>query len=163
VDEVTNMAVLLTDADIERLVAEVKPLEADYTRRLKLRTRHGHRESDLQVTGTAGSFFRVKVRQAIANPLDFSVILTYCLPNSNRLFRLRRYNGRSHEHRNKLEGNRFYDFHVHLATERYQADGSEEDKYAEVTDRYSTVDSATACLLQDCGFVMPGGTQRQLL
>ena len=46
------------------------------------------------------------------NPLDFSVILAWLPPQSSTTFRLCRYNGKSHEHTNALEGNRFYDFHV---------------------------------------------------
>ena len=52
------------------------------------------------------------------------------------LFRLRRYNGRSHQHTNKIEEITFYDFHIHTATERYQDAGYAEEHFAEVTDRY---------------------------
>lgn len=157
------MPVLLTDEDIQRLVNERKPLGTDYRRRLKLKPRRGHKETELEVTGADGSEFRIRIRQSDGNPLDFSVILGYSLPNSNRLFRLRRYNGKSHEHRNKLERDQFYDFHIHFATERYQAEGAEEDKYAEVTDRYSNADSALDCMMQDCGFVLPDNPQLTLL
>jgi len=56
------MPVLLTDADIARLVAEPKHLDAGCERRLNLRQRHGHKEADLTVPGAAGSEFRVKIR-----------------------------------------------------------------------------------------------------
>mgnify|MGYP000892653781 FL=1 len=157
------MSVVLTDEEIQRLLGESKPLGADYRRRLKLKARRGHKESELEVTGADGSEFRVRMRQSESNPLDFSVILGYCLPNSNRLFRLRRYNGKSHEHCNRLEGERFYDFHIHEATERYQAEGAEEEKFARITDRYTTVEGALECLMGDCGFVRPEDDQQSLL
>lgn len=79
-----------------------------------------------------GSSFVIKVRVSIENPMDFSVILGYSPVRSTRLFLLRRYNGRSHEHKNRLENEElFYDFHIHQATEKYQREGSKEEYYAE--------------------------------
>ena len=83
------------------------------------------------------SFNTLMFRQSTFNPLDFSVILGYIIPNTNQVFRLRRYNGKSHEHTNWLEQEKFYDFHIHTATERYQIAGWNEDGYATPTDRYS--------------------------
>lgn len=83
-------------------------------------------------------------------------MLTMSHNDSNALFRLRRYNGKSHEHTHRIEGLTLYDFHIHLATKRYQARGLREDSYAEPTERYSDLRSAIRCLLSDCGFVMPG-------
>ena len=65
-------------------------------------------------------------------------------------FKLRRYNGKSHEHSNKLENVKFYDFHIHFATQRYQDEGRKEESYAEVADRYSDINEALSCLLEDC-------------
>ncbi len=90
------------------------------------------------------------LRQNLINPLDFSVILAVRLPNSNRFFRLRRYNGKSHNHRNRIEGDAFYDFHMHTATERYQELGTREDFYAEPTDRYGDYSGALKCAVADC-------------
>ena len=84
------------------------------------------------------------------------MILAYLPAGTNQLFRLRRYNGFSHEHSNELEGNRFYKFQIHIATERYQKEtGLREDTFAEETTRYSDIDGAIKCLLHDCGFDMP--------
>ena len=83
----------------------------------------------------------------------------YCWPNSNQELRLRRYNGKSHQHTNPLEDQRFYDFHIHTATERYQASGNREDTYAEASSRYADLDQALGCLIDDCGFVLPPGHQ----
>jgi hypothetical protein len=89
-------------------------------------------------------------------PFDFSVILAYRPADSTEWFRLRRYNGKSHEHSNPIEREpRFYGYHVHTATERYQELGMEEDAFAEVTDRFSDLASGLDCMLQECGFVPP--------
>ena len=157
------MAITLTDADIARLLAEPKPLPADYPTRLQLRAKSGHKERELDVTGVAGSEFQIIVRQSIINALDFSIILAYSIPKSSVLFRLRRYNGRSHEHTNRVEGITFYDFHIHTATERYQETGYAEEHYAEPTDRYADLSGAIQCLIQDCAFELPPGTQGSLL
>jgi hypothetical protein len=37
-----------------------------------------------------------------------------------------------------LENGKFFDFHIHYATQRYQDAGRKEESYAEGTDRYST-------------------------
>ena len=94
--------------------------------------------------------------------MDFSAILAYQKPNTNTFFRLRRYNGNSHEHSNKIEGGRFFEFHIHHATERYQDAGFDEDGYAEPTDRYADIGGALACLVNDCGFVLPADPQPKL-
>ena len=78
------------------------------------------------------------------------------------LFRLRRYNGKSHEHTNRLEGRTFYEFHIHTATERYQDSGLREDAFAEPTTRLADFVGAVACALDDCGFDRPQPPQPSL-
>lgn len=157
------MANLLTDAEIATLLAEQKNLPADWRKRLALKQKHGHSESELDITGSKGSEFRLMRRRSDLNPLDFSVILAYRAPGSNQLFRLKRYNGRSHEHSNRLErGAPFYDFHIHTATERYQQSGRREDSFAEPTNRYADIEGATKCLFDDCAFQIPGDEQGEL-
>ena len=79
------------------------------------------------------------------------------------LFRLRRYNGKSHEHTNHIEGDRFYDFHIHMATERYQDIGSREDAYAMVTDGYTDIEGAIHRMFEDAEFDVPPADQLSLL
>lgn len=157
------MAILLSDSDIAGLLTEPKPLPLDYQSRLQLRPKSGHKERELDITGSNGSGFQVIIRQSLFNPLDFSVILGYFMPESNVLFRLRRYNGRSHQHTNRIEGNTFYNFHVHTATERYQVLGFDEDAHADQTDRFADLGGAIQCMLEDCGFEVPRNTQGILL
>lgn len=114
-------AVTYTDDQISALVQERKPLPANWRNRARMKAKRGHDEQHLDLTGEAGTGFRLIFRQNRINGLDFSVILAVLVPQSTQVFRLRRYNGRSHQHTNAIENERFYDFHIHLATERYQA------------------------------------------
>ena len=156
------MVVRLTDDEIGSFIQERKSLPIDYESRISLRPKRGHRERELDVAGANGSEFRLILRQSALNILDFSVILAYKFPHSNELFRLRRYNGRSHEYTNSIERQTFYDFHVHRATERYQETGAKEDAYAEPTDRFADVQGAIDCMLEDCGFDLPPQLQGRL-
>jgi hypothetical protein len=156
------MPVSLTDTEIQHLLAEPKRLPEDFRNRVVPKLKRGHKEQELDLRGQSGSEFRLIVRQNSFNVLDFTAILAYRPPRSNKLFRLRRCNGR-HVHTNKLEGNAFDGFHIHMATERYQQAGFEkEDAYAEPTDRYSDLAGATECLLRDCSFVFPTSGQGDL-
>lgn len=156
------MAGTYTDPEIQALCRERKPLAEDWRGRVVLRPKRGHSESDLEVTGDAGNTFRLILRQNKVNALDFSVIVAVRVPNTSRLFRLRRYNGKSHEHTNHIEGNTFYAFHIHMATERYQELGTREDAYAESTDRYGDYHEALRCMLNDMNFDVPPELQPSL-
>ena len=156
------MADFLSDEEVHALLAEEKRLPADYGRRFVLKAKRGHAEFELDLDGANGSPFRVVMRRSNFNPLDFSVILAYRVPGSNQVLRLKRYNGKSHEHTNPIERETFYDFHIHTATERYQRSGNREDTFAEVTDRYANVNQAVECLFEDCGFIMPDEPQGSL-
>src|SRR4051812_42225554 len=145
---------MITDAEIQRLLGIAKPLPTNFRSYVKTRPRRGHKERELDVWATTGEPFRIIFRESLLNPLDFSAILAFVLPNG-QLFRLRRYNGKSHEHTNKIERNKCYDFHIHTATERYQSSGLREDAYAEPTNRYQNFRTAVECLFNDCGFVFP--------
>jgi len=156
------MAVNLSDSEIQELLQQRKVLPDDWRQRLHLKPKHGHKERELDLVGEAGSRFRLILRESSVNPMDFSVILAYLPSNSNQLLRLRRYNGKAHEHTNTIEGQTFYDFHIHEATERYQALGVREDSYAERTARFASRHDAVNCMFEDCGFVLPPNHQPQL-
>jgi hypothetical protein len=158
-----ELSVVFPDDQIEKLLREPKPLPGEYRARLSLRQKRGHRVQDMRVQGAEGHEFHILLRQSSADPLDFSVILGVTVPGTNRVFRLRRYNGKSHRHSNRLEGEPpFYDFHIHCATRRYQEGGSDEEAYAERTDRFADLSGALNCLLADCGFILPTGEQLAL-
>lgn len=159
------MPPVITDAQLTDYEAESKPLPTDYERRLfTFSSSSGHARSQLDVDGDRGNRYSISLRQGLFNPLDFSAIFSVYLAGGVE-FRLRRYNGKAHTHSNKIErGPRFYDFHIHRTTERYQlAGGCRPDGFAEVTNRYSDLWSAVACLLDDCNFVRPLDTQLTLV
>lgn len=156
------MAVRLNDAEIQALINEKKELPVGFERRMQLKDKRGHRERDLPIDGENGSQFRLILRQSTYNALDFSVIVAYEPPDSTQSFRLIRCNGRSHEHTNPLESDKFYDFHVHRATERYQDSGYREDAFAVITSEYSDLLSALRFALQACSFQSAEGTTASL-
>src|SRR5271167_3951024 len=101
----------LKDLEIERLVKEPKRAVV-YRRPLSgMKEKPGHLERDLDLKGTQGDKYRLIIRQNRRNPADFSIILGLIRPRSRRLFHLRRYNGNSHAHTNKIEKDSFLDFH----------------------------------------------------
>lgn len=147
------VADLISDAEMTRLVDEVKRLPVDWKARMRPRAKVGHDEAQLEVTGDDGGEFVIALRQSQFNRSAFSVILMVRPPGALNMFRLRRYNGHGHEHPNKIEGNVVAGPHIHEATERYQLRGMKEDSYATATTRYSDLDGAVSCLIEDCGFV----------
>lgn len=142
--ELVTMPDIIPDSEIKSLLEEDKPLPDNWRVTIKLRRKRGHYERQLNVTGEDGTKFHLIVRKSMRNEFDFSVILAAQLPNSNRIFRLRRYNGLSHEHTNRIEHEVFYDFHIHYATQRYQELGMNEDSYAARTDRYENYGGLSA-------------------
>jgi hypothetical protein len=151
-----------SDSEIAQMIQERKPLPDNYHARVQLRDKRGHKEREFDITGENGTQYRLILRQSDFNALDFSIILAVNASDSNQIFRLRRYNGKHGEHTNPIEGNTFYDFHIHLATKRYQESGAREDTFAEVTDRYADFNTALQCMLKDCGFETTRDTQQNL-
>jgi len=158
------VAEFFTDEQIKAYIGEQKPLPVELaalTPPLR-NTRAGHKEAQYDVTGTSGTDYRVIIRQSVHNLFDFSIILAHLSKTTNQVFRLRRYNGKSHEHTNQIERDRFYGFHMHTATQRYQERGLKEDGFAEPTDRYSDLAGALDCLIADCGFIQPADRPARL-
>jgi hypothetical protein len=145
----------VSDAEVQTLMQDPKPLPRGLHQRIQVKPKRGHKERELDISGASGREYRLILRQSDINPLDFSIILAHKIPKTNQLFRLRRYNGKSHEHTNKLEGMTFYDFHIHMATERYQDSGFREDAFAEPTSRYGDFHAAVDCMLSDCRLIVP--------
>lgn len=157
------MSVEYTDDEIAALINEVKILPSNFTQVLfTFKNVNQHFESKLSVPGENGNHFVVILRKNRINSLDFSVILSVEKPRSNQIFILRRYNGKSHPHTNKIERNRFYDFHIHEATERYQMRGMDPEGYAYPSERYTNFEDAIFCLLSDCYFKRPDDVQQEL-
>ena len=148
--------VVLTDEEIAELIEEPKPIPQGLRPFTRLTERNLHRRRDYEIMSESGHSFVIAVRQSILNTFDFSAILGYKLPGVNTIFRLRRYNGKSHYHTNTIENERFREFHIHKATERYQRNsGTKEDHFAVIDRRYFDLDGAVECMLTDCGFRSP--------
>jgi len=101
------MAIRLSDHEIQAYIWEHKLLPADWRKRIHRRSKPGHKEGKLKVRDDAGSEFRIIWRQSILNPLNFSIIFAVRPLNTTQLFRLRRYNGKSHTHTNRIEKDQF--------------------------------------------------------
>ena len=159
------MAITLNEDKIQALICLPKELPSNYRRVLSLRSfpDKAHRRAELFVTVDAETQFVIKLRQSVLDITDFSVIYGYCIPHSNRVFHLRRYNG-CHKHENKLEHNLFISYHIHQATERYQnVDGADVEAFAEPTDKYAEIYGALELMLQECNFIKPSGSQLNLI
>lgn len=143
------MEYYFTDNEINELTLERKGYSGTVEDLLKFKESDGHKRSAFEIPRSDGSAFIVKLRQNTNTLNDFSAILAFQQKGVNKDFKLRRYNG-MHEHTNKLENIRFFDFHIHYATQRYQDAGRKEESYAEKTDRYSDIKGALKCLIDDC-------------
>jgi len=98
------MELFLSDDEILVLINEQKQMTFTPEELFRnMKEKRGHKESEHFIPRTDDSSFVIKLRLSSENPLDFSVILGYKPPKSTKIFRLRRYDGKSHEHRNKLE------------------------------------------------------------
>ena len=140
-----------SDQEIEEFIQERKVLPDNWYSKL---IRQNKKKGALTVIGDNGNEFRIIVRPDDFKPLDFSVILMVIDPE-NQDFKLRRYNGRTSGHRNRIERERIEGFHIHYATERYQRRGLKEETYAQPTERYSDYEGALRCLIEDANFVDP--------
>lgn len=158
------MKITLSDTEIRALIEEEKHVNLEFEELFsRMKDKNGHKEFDYTISREDGSSFYLILRQNRKNPLDFSAIFGYSPKELNTVFKLTRYNGKSHEHRNVLEKEpAFYDFHIHKATERYQLAGRKEEFYAEITDRYSNLRSALRCLIDDCNVSLRNNSQLSL-
>ena len=148
---------ILTDQRIAELLGEAKVLPSGLLVASKpMLMRNGHYQKGFEFDAKSGNRFVVKIRQSSLNPMNFSAILGYVIPGTYTVFRLRRYNGKSHFHSNVLEKQpAFYDYHVHTATERYQRARLDPDHFAEITTRFWDLESAINSLVNECGFGQP--------
>lgn len=145
-----------TDEKIAELISERKPLPSDWVSKTHLKEHGKSKSRDFEIEGENGTKFKVILRQSKFSKNGFSVVLAFQPKGTNIVFRLKRYDGKDHAHTNNLEKETFkFVYHIHTATERYQDNGEVEDKYAQITDRYSNIQEAFECMLEDCNFVKP--------
>ncbi len=154
---------ILSDTEIQQLLAEPKPLPPNWENRLRLKPKAQEAFSqgscDLRLSN--GHEFSLVLRSNRLSPLDFSVILVFKDTDGSEYI-LRRHNGaHASIHTNKYEKRLSLPnaklpvcFHRHLATERYQKAGLEIDGYAEQTNDYSDIRTAQDAMIRDAGFVL---------
>lgn len=148
-------AVMLTDAEIGRMISERKILPPGWRRKLAPRVVQdtAHKRAIWEFRGEDGTHFAISIRVNRLRPANFSVILRVLLKDRDTWLHLRRYNGLHAVHRNRIEGTIVRGNHIHEATERYQARGLAPDSYATRTRRFADYQGALDCLIRDCGFV----------
>ena len=147
----------LTDNEIRCLIDEPKEINHSAHALLHgMKTKSGREASHSQNTfrfernNGEGEWF-IYLRLNNENLLDFSCGLGLIPKEKRKAFTLRRYNGKSHSHTNRLENQKtFYDFHIHQATEKYQKSPYSDEHYAEPTARYTDIYGAFESLLLDC-------------
>lgn len=157
-----------TDSAIRELIHEKKFLRKGWTKKIQLKDTRSGQEGSIKTDGEYGNKFRIIVKKSKFDNNNFCLTFGVYPIKSKILFRLLRYDGSSHAHTNKcLRGDRIqfieYKFHIHVATERYQDMGLDEDYYAEPTDKYDSLNGALDCLLEDSNFILPEGETGSLL
>ena len=101
--------------------------------------------------------FEVFVRVNNEIPGDFSVGVIYRPEGYDKGIVLRRYNGNSHSHTNKIEREKIVrKFHIHEATERYQDAGYKAEDYATISTGYSTYQEAIDRMIDECNLRVKG-------
>jgi hypothetical protein len=152
------MPKIITDQEIQSFISEQKILPENF--HFTLRTRNFYQNYQREIS-TKDHQFLIIVRRTIGDPLNFSVVIGVKI--QNKWFRLRRYNGNYHTHKNKLEQMKFHQFHIHKATERYQLNDLDEDQFAEPTTAYTDLDGAFQLALQENNFKTPTALKHKLL
>lgn len=120
----------------------------------KIKFKNGHSQVNYSVVSTDGSNLKFEVykRQNLREGMDddFSCGIAWLSP-SGEMLTLKRYNGASHYHPNQLEKvNLGYNCHIHIATEKYIKANKKAEGFAEITEKYKTLEGALHCLVNDC-------------
>ena len=105
----------------------------------------GHHQRNFKVDGVGDDATRFEVyqRRNDSDANDFSCGISY-IPLGGRRLTLGRYNGPSHIH-----GSISYRPHIHRATAAAIAAGKKPESEAEETDRFTSLDGAFRCLIED--------------
>ena len=147
----------LTDREIQDLIDEPKRMDCpadSLLRDMKIKpgreASHEQRSQKFLRNNEEGEWL-IYLRRSRENPFDFSCGLGFIPKGRTQVFTLIRYNGKSHQHTNRLENEDvFYDFHIHRATEKYQKSSYHDEHYAQPTDLYTDLPGAFKNLLTEC-------------
>ncbi|MFH1005559.1 MAG: hypothetical protein V1781_08760 [Bacteroidota bacterium] len=141
----------ITDQKIKELLTCGKRLTNPNARS---KVKDGHEQYNYKVTALdrSGHEFEIYRRQNMREGMEdsFSCGINWIAPNGESLT-LKRYNGPNHNHPNHLEKVKIdYGCHIHIAIEKYIKANRKAEGFAELTDRYNTIDGALHCLVTDC-------------
>jgi hypothetical protein len=171
-DRSLSLSRILSDIEIQQLLAEPKPLSPNWENRLRLtpKAQEAFSQRSLPLQLSNGHEFTLVLRGNRLSPLDFSVILVFKDVDGSDYI-LRRHNGvHPSTHTNEYEKRLSLPnaelpicFHRHLATERYQRAGLRIDGYAERANDYSDIRTAQEAMIHDAGFVVPPNRAIQLV
>jgi len=167
-----EMPRILSDAEIQQLLQEQKPLPPNWATKLRFRrkSQEAFDQRDCPVQGSKGHEFRLILRSNHLHPQDFSVLLVFKDADGTEYI-LRRHNG-SHpsKHTNEYEKRHNLPnaelpicFHRHLATERYQGAGLRIDGYAERANDYNDIQTAQGAMVRDARLILPLNSQLSML
>ncbi|HBM16538.1 MAG TPA: hypothetical protein DD381_09395 [Lentisphaeria bacterium] len=140
---------VITDEFISKLIKIKKSVENPRTRKKR---ESGNERATYTLYDEEGNRYDLYLRQNyyLGMSDDFSCGLSW-LMTGGEYFTLIRYNGSSHIHFNKIERNRLsFICHIHKATKKYLDETGIADGFAEESSRYSTLEEALFCLIQDC-------------
>ncbi len=97
--------------------------------------------------------FKLYMRQSNLDEDNFSCGLSYLESNESDIT-LARYNGSSHVHVNKCDGQRFdFQCHIHQANEASLKVSKKIENFAIQTDRYKNLSGAIQCVLKDFNII----------
>nr|WP_319539749.1 hypothetical protein [uncultured Methanospirillum sp.] len=153
---------ILSDFEIQEYIGEKKRLKQKLRRLVFHKKNIGNEEARFEIVGETGRKYELLITRNSIFIESFSIVLLYVNELHTKRFRLRRYNGKHASiHKNFIEKTKFVDcFHIHYATERYQRAGYDEDKFAEETDRFTSIPEALDCLFADCNIMLGTGDTR---
>lgn len=97
--------------------------------------------------------FNLYLRQSTLDIDNFSCGISLLEANEDDVT-LARYNGSSHVHVNKCDGQRFeFQCHIHQASEESLKQSKKIENHATATDRYKNLQGAVQCVLKDFNII----------
>ena len=142
----------INNEKIFNLIAEIKTVQNPAAKYIE---KDGMKRKNYVLSGENGNEYTLYLRQntRIGMYDDFSCGLSW-LMSSGEVLTLVRYNGPSHQHRNHLEKEILpLGCHIHSAKEEYILAGRKPEGFAQLTDKYETLEGALHTLTNDCNIV----------
>ncbi|MCU4589088.1 hypothetical protein KTJ20_10030 [Acinetobacter ursingii] len=136
----------------DELLAELKSIHKELARPFKQKwtSERKFRQLTIELASIDQRFnFNFYIRQNELHENDFSCGISLIRQGENPLT-LARYNGSSHVHVNKLDGQRFeFQCHIHEANSQCLKVAKKIEDHAHATDRYNNLAGAIQCIFED--------------